>query len=118
MSQYRKVSAEQSASSSACACNQGRKAVAVDPKIKAAALSRLNRIEGQIRGLQKMVDSERYCADILLQISSVQQALRGVSRQLMRSHLQNCAADAIRKGPDSADAMYDELLDLVYRHAR
>ena len=102
----------------ACACDNGRKAAAVDPEIKAAALTRLNRIEGQVRGLRKMVESERYCADILLQISSVQQALRGVSRQLMRNHLRHCAADAIRKGPGSAEEMYDELLDLVYRHAR
>src|SRR5271169_834241 len=101
-----------------CACQTGRKAVAVDPKIKGTVLARLVRIEGQVRGLRNMVESERYCADILLQISSVQEALRGASRQLMRNHLQHCAADAIRKGPPTADAMYDELLDLVYRHAR
>lgn len=101
-----------------CACSSGRKAVAVDPAIKAATLRRLARIEGQIRGLQKMVESERYCADILVQIGSVQQALRGVSRQLMRNHLQHCATDAIRKGAASAEAMYDELLDLVYLHTR
>jgi CsoR family transcriptional regulator, copper-sensing transcriptional repressor len=101
-----------------CACASGRKAAGVDPAIKTRVLKRLARIEGQVRGLQNMVGSERYCADILLQISSVQEALRGASRQLMRNHLQHCAADAIRKGSPSADAMYDELLDLVYRHAR
>ena len=101
-----------------CACQTGRKATAVDPKIKATVLARLARIEGQVRGLRNMVESERYCADILLQISSVQEALRGASKQLMRNHLQHCAADAIRKGPPTAHAMYDELLDLVYRHAR
>lgn len=100
----------------ACAC--GRKALAVDPKIKSSVLTRLARIEGQVRGLRNMVESERYCADILLQISSVQQALRGASRQLMRNHLRHCAADAIGNGPTTAEAMYDELLDLVYRHAR
>lgn len=104
--------------SKVCACAPGRKAIAVDPAIKSASLRRLARIEGQIRGLQRMVESERYCADILVQIGSVQQALRGVSRQLMRNHLKNCAADAIRKGSATADAMYDELLDLVYLHAR
>jgi len=101
-----------------CACQIGRKAAAVDPKIKASVLSRLARIEGQVRGLRNMVESERYCADILLQVSSVQEALRGASRQLMRNHLEHCAADAIRKGSPTADAMYDELLNLVYRHAR
>ena len=101
-----------------CACGDGRKAVGVDPELKAAALRRLSRIAGQVRGLEKMVEDERYCADVLLQISSVQEALRGVSRQLMRNHLKHCATDAIRRGPESAEAMYDELLDLVYRHAR
>lgn len=101
-----------------CACGNGRKAVGVDPEIKAATLRRLARIAGQIRGLEKMVEQERYCADILLQISSVQEALRGTSRHLMRNHLKHCATDAIRKGPETAEAMYDELLDLVYRHSR
>jgi CsoR family transcriptional regulator, copper-sensing transcriptional repressor len=101
-----------------CACGNERKAVAVDPEIKAATLRRLSRIAGQIRGLERMVEQERYCADILVQISSVQEALRGASRHLLRNHLQHCAADAINKGPESANAMYDELLDLVYRHSR
>lgn len=101
-----------------CACGDERKAVAVDPEIKAATLRRLSRIAGQVRGLEKMVEQERYCADILLQISSVQEALRGASRHLMRNHLKHCATDAIKKGPESAEAMYDELLDLVYRHSR
>jgi DNA-binding FrmR family transcriptional regulator len=102
-----------------CACPvDGRKAVAVDPGIKMAVTRRLARMEGQIRGLQKMVQEERYCADILVQISSVQEALRGVSRELLKNHLKHCATDAIRKSPESAEAMYQELLDLVYRHAR
>ena len=62
---------------------------------------------------------EYYCADILVQISSVQEALRGVGRELMRNHLQHCAAQAISKGSrQDAVAMYEELLDLMYRHAR
>ena len=101
-----------------CACGDQRKATGVDPEIKAATLRRLSRIGGQVRGLEKMVEQERYCADILLQISSVQEALRGTSRHLMRNHLKHCAAAAIKKGSDSAEAMYDELLDLVYRHSR
>jgi len=101
------------------ACSSdGRKAVAVDPEIKSAITRRLSRIAGQIGGLQKMVEDERYCADILIQVSSVQEALRGVSRQLMQNHLKHCAAEAIRKDATSAEAMYEELLDLVYRHAR
>ena len=107
----------------ACACaahgKSGRKAVAVDPEIKSSNLKRLRRIEGQIRGLQRMVDQEYYCADVLVQISSVQEALRSVGRELMRNHLQHCAAQAISKGSrQDAAAMYEELLDLMYRHAR
>src|SRR3982751_5496458 len=68
-----------------------RKATGVDPEVKSRNLTRLRRIEGQIRGLQKMVDEDRYCADILTQISSVHEALRGVGRELMRNHLKYCA---------------------------
>jgi DNA-binding FrmR family transcriptional regulator len=105
----------------ACGCDalaSGRKAVAVDAETKAANLRRLRRIEGQIRGLHKMIEDDRYCADIVTQIASVQEALRGVARQLMRNHLKHCATAAIKQGPHEAEAMYDELLELVYRHLR
>ena len=94
------------------------KATAVDPDIKAANLRRLRRIEGQVRGLQKMVEEDRYCADIITQVASVQEALRGVGRELMRNHLKHCAAAAFKQGDAKADAMYDELLELVYKHLR
>ena len=104
-----------------CGCatdGGGRKAVAVDPDIKDRATKRLRRIEGQVRGLQKMVEEERYCADILTQVSSVHEALRGVARELLRNHLKHCASSAIRAGSEQADAMYEELVDLVYKHSR
>jgi len=98
---------------------KGRKAAGVDPQLKLASLNRLRRIEGQIRGLQKMVEEDRYCADILVQMASVQEALRGVGRNLMKNHLQHCATKAIASGkPKEASEMYDELLELVYRHLR
>ncbi|MDQ4080572.1 MAG: metal-sensitive transcriptional regulator [Gemmatimonadota bacterium] len=96
----------------------GRKAVAVDPDIKDRTTRRLRRIEGQVRGLQRMVAEERYCADILTQVSSVQEALRGVSRELLRNHLKHCAATAIRTSDAEAEAMYDEIVDLMYKHAK
>ena len=97
----------------------GRKAVGVDPGIKASNLRRLRRIEGQIRGLQRMVEEDRYCADILTQVSSAQEALRAVARALMRNHLTHCAAQAIRTGSDEErQAMYDELLGMIYKNAR
>jgi DNA-binding FrmR family transcriptional regulator len=96
-----------------------RKALGVDPEIKDRNLKRLRRIEGQVRGLQKMIDEDRYCADVLTQISSVQEALRAVGRELMRNHLKHCATAAIRSGDAAqADAMYDELIELMYKHSR
>jgi len=88
-------------------------AEAVDAEIKHANVKRLRRIEGQIRGLQKMVHEDRYCPDIITQIASVQEALRGVGRQLLRNHLKHCATSAIKKGPAQANRTYDELLELI-----
>jgi DNA-binding FrmR family transcriptional regulator len=105
-----------------CACarpGDGTHAVAVDPEIKRAVQTRLRRIEGQVRGLQKMVEEERYCADVLMQVSSVQEAIRGVSRSLLHNHLKHCAAEAIRSDDATqSEAMYEELLDLVFRSSR
>ena len=95
-----------------------RKALGVDADIKSRSMKRLRRIEGQVRGIQKMIDEERYCADILTQISSVHEALRGVSRELMRNHLKHCATGAIRTGGKEADGMYDEIVNLMYTHSR
>ena len=106
-----------------CACGAqdavgGRKAVAVDADVKDRNVKRLRRIEGQVRGLQKMVEEDRYCADVMTQISSVQEALRSVGRELMRNHLKHCASSAIRAGDAEAEAMYDELVDLMYKQSR
>ena len=106
-----------------CGCgaheiSEGRKAVGVDPDIKDRNLKRLRRIEGQVRGLQKMVEEDRYCADILTQISSVHEALRAVGRELMRNHLKHCATSAIRGGESEAEAMYDELVEMMFKHSR
>ncbi len=95
-----------------------RKAVGVDAAVKTRNLTRLRRIEGQVRGLQRMVEDDRYCADILTQVSSVHEALRAVARELMRNHLKHCAAASIRAGDASADAMCDELVELMYKHSR
>jgi len=96
-----------------------RKAAGVEAGLKAANLKRLRRIEGQIRGLQRMVEEDRYCADVIVQVASVQEALRGVARNLMKNHLQHCAMKAIKSGkPAESAAMYDELLELIYKHLR
>lgn len=105
-----------------CSCavheDGGRKAVAVDPSIKESNTKRLRRVEGQVRGLQKMIEEDRYCADILTQISSVQEALRSVSRELMRNHLKHCASHAIKSSDAEAEEMYDELVDMIYKSSR
>ena len=86
--------------------------------MKAGNLRRLKRIEGQIRGIQSMMDVDRYCPEILTQISAVQEALRAVGRELIRNHLRHCVASATRKGGADAEAAYDEIVDLMYRSAR
>mgnify|MGYP003580057131 CR=1 FL=1 len=65
-----------------------------------------------------MVEEDRYCADVLTQISSTHEALRSVARELMRNHLKHCASAAFKSGEESAEAMYDELVELFYKNAR
>jgi CsoR family transcriptional regulator, copper-sensing transcriptional repressor len=102
-----------------CTTAGERKAVGVDAEIKASNLRRLRRIEGQVRGLQRMVEEDRYCADILTQVSSVQEALRAVAKALMRNHLTHCATHAVTTGSaEEKEAMYEELLELIYKNAR
>jgi DNA-binding FrmR family transcriptional regulator len=63
-----------------------------------------------------MVEEDRYCPDILMQVSSVQEALRSVGRELMRNHLKHCATRALNEGGEQADSMVNELIELVYKH--
>ena len=86
---------------------------------KEAALKRLKRVEGQVRGVSKMVEDDRYCMDVLMQIAAIQQALRGVSRELMHQHLEHCVHDAVAKGDQGREReLYKEMLDLIYKYAR
>ena len=67
----------------------------------------------------RMIEEERYCADVLMQLSSVQEALRGVGRTLLYNHLKHCVTETIRSSdPGQADAMYEELMELMYKNAR
>lgn len=94
----------------------GGTAFGSDHKIKAANLRRLQRIEGQIRGVRKMVEDDRYCADILTQLSAVCKAMKAVGTEVLRNHLRHCAARAIRAGQKEAESMYDELIDLMKKN--
>ena len=93
-----------------------KKAHGVDPEIKSSNLKRLRRIEGQVRGLHKMVEEDRYCPDILIQVASVQEALKGVSRELVRNHLSHCARRALQGSDAEAQAAVDELVAVWSKH--
>jgi DNA-binding FrmR family transcriptional regulator len=90
----------------------------IDAAIKEQALRRLARIEGQVRGLRRMIEEERYCVDVLTQVSSVHEALRGVGRLMMQNYLERCASKAIRAGGPRADEVREEILDLMYKYAK
>ena len=95
-----------------------RRAAGVDPALKRANLAHLRRIEGQVGGLLRMVEDDRYCAEVLTQIAAVRQSLLAVSRNLLRNHLTHCAAGPLAAGGDPAAAMIDELAEMVAKVAR
>ena len=80
--------------------------------------ARLKRIEGQVRGLQRMIDEDKYCIDVLTQISSVTKALQGVGMGLVDEHLRHCVKDAIAEGDESGDAKIDEATAAIARLLR
>ncbi|MFO0396248.1 MAG: metal-sensitive transcriptional regulator [Gemmatimonadota bacterium] len=80
-----------------------------------ANLVRLRRIEGQVRGLQKMIEEDRWCADVVAQITSVQEALRGVAKELLRHHLEHCVASTATSSAEARAAVLDEVVDVFYR---
>lgn len=94
-------------------------ALHVGQETKQRLLLRLKRIEGQVRGLQRMVEEERYCPDVMEQVSAVHESLRGVGRLLLRNHLDHCVTAAIRSDDKSrSQRMYEELTALFFKHAR
>src|SRR5690606_22727618 len=95
-----------------------RKAAGVETDIKAANLRRLRRIEGQVRGLQEMVEADRYCVDILVQLAAAQEGLRAVGRELIRNHMKHCVHEAMGQGPAEADEVIDELIQVLRQHHR
>ena len=88
-------------------------------KDKAALVSRLHRIEGQVRGVEKMVEEDRYCVDILTQIAAASTALESLALQILEQHIRHCVAGALASGDaDDANAKTEELLQAVQRFAR
>ena len=79
---------------------------------------RLARIEGQVRGIERMVDEEQYCIDILTQVSAIQSALRNVARGLLDDHMRSCVVDAVKDGGADAEAKLGEVSEAISRLMR
>jgi CsoR family transcriptional regulator, copper-sensing transcriptional repressor len=78
-------------------------------------LARLARIEGQVKGVARMVEAQRPCLEVLQQLASVQAAMKGVTKTVLRNYLERCATDAIRSGDP---AVYDELMEAIYKFVK
>jgi DNA-binding FrmR family transcriptional regulator len=88
-------------------------------EIRTSCLKRLKRIEGQVRGLARMLDEDRYCIDVITQISAVSAALRRVEEEILRDHVAHCVAHAIESGDkDDQRRKIAELMDVMSRAAR
>ena len=88
----------------------------LNDEVKSKARGRLRRIEGQVQGLQRMVENDAYCVDILLQISAVQGALEQVQKLLLGRHVESCVTDALRSGSKSdRQQKIEELLEVFAR---
>ena len=77
--------------------------------------NRLRRIEGQVRGLQRMIEEDQYCIDVLTQISSVTRALQGVALGLLDEHVRHCVAGAVKRGSAEGDAKIQEAIQAIER---
>ncbi len=78
-------------------------------------LARLARIEGQVKGVAKMVEAQRPCLEVLQQLASVQAAMKGVTKTVLRNYLERCATDAIRSGENG---VYDDLMEAIYKFVK
>jgi DNA-binding FrmR family transcriptional regulator len=86
----------------------------IDEKVKAESLKRLKRVEGQVRGVAKMVENEKYCIDIINQLTAAKNALDGVAKIIMKRHVESCVSHAILNG--NAEEKIEELITAVYKH--
>jgi DNA-binding FrmR family transcriptional regulator len=86
---------------------------------KESVRKRLSRVEGQVRGIARMVENDRYCIDVVTQIAAVRAALRKIEEEVIRDHVGHCVADAIRSGnPEDQRRKIDELIDVIGRAER
>ena len=95
-----------------------RRAFGVDPAAKAANMLQLRRARGQVDGIVRMLEEDRYCADIILQITAARASLQAVAKDLLTRHLKACHVAAMNNGGIAADEMYQELVELVAKMAK
>jgi len=89
----------------------------MDPETKRRALARLRRIEGQVQGIQRMLEEDKYCVDIMLQLSAVQGAVDQVSKILMQRHIESCVMDSMKAGSERERARkIEELIGVFSRY--
>jgi DNA-binding FrmR family transcriptional regulator len=85
----------------------------INEKVKNNSITRLKKIEGQIRGIMKMVDQEKYCIDIINQITAAEKALDGVAKNIMKRHIESCVTEAIIQG--EGQTKINELIETVFK---
>lgn len=98
--------------------NRNRPAGGSDPTARAANLLQLRRASGQVQGVQRMLEAGRYCTDIIVQITAARASLQTVAKDLLNRHLKICHRAAMNNGGTAAEAMYQELVDLVSKMAK
>ena len=98
-----------------CGTKNGKRLTIRDKEEKKKLLSRLKRVEGQIRGIEKMVENDQYCPDILIQVSAVTSAMNSFNKVLLSSHIKGCVATDIREGKDES---VDEICNLLQKLMR
>jgi len=88
----------------------------INEEVKKDALLRLKKVEGQVRGIARMVENEKYCIDIINQVTAAEKALNMVSRIVMKRHVESCVKEAILEG--EGQEKINELIDTVYRYSK
>ncbi len=96
----------------------GRRAVGINPAARAANILQIRRAKGQVDGIERMIEEDRYYADIIIQITAARASLQVVAKSLLQSHLKACHEAAMNNGGAEADEMYQELVELVARMSR
>lgn len=95
-----------------------RLAAGIEPAAKAANLLQMRRAKGQVEAIERMIDQDRYCADVIIQITAARASLQAVAKDLLTRHLKACHKAAMNNGGAAADEMYQELVDLVSKMAK